>query len=1018
LHLIRGYGDGASGGGNDGTSGSNDNGSDNGSIPNNPNPDTNNSQSTPPQSTPNFPFTPQQWEDMIYSTRQQFLQSQITITDGDRWLASGGSGGSSSTNDSTIWNWPLNSIVIKKTCSVTGRLLPNATFNLVHTSAGVSGTLGTSIGLFTTGSSGIIVVTGLVPGSYVVFEEIPPPNFTLSVNNTQTAFLAPDGHSAVELNFANDPYGSLLITKRCEITNRPLQHAEFRVTRSDGSVVGTSNGIFITNQQGYVLIPNLPPDTYIVTEVRSPNGFHLDGAPQTIRVNASGNTYQVNFTNLPYSTLIIRKLDASNLSPLEGARFEIRRTNGEWVGSFVTDANGLITIPNVTGWFSVTEVSPPQGFMLGDNPTQIVEVVAGSGISGSGLSGDSILGNPSGNVGGTGSSVSSTSNTITPTILTFLNHRYSNLTIRKVNSITLAPLEGVIFEISRPDGTRLVNPQTGFHDFVTDRNGLIFLPVIEDGRFYLREVRALPGFIVDEEVIALNIDASTRQREHLLVVENTPAAGLLIIKRCANTGRPLQNVEFEVRYADGRLVRGLMADGNQPNTPANSPNIAPNGNFLTDHRGMIHLNHLESGVFYVTEKRALPGFLLDSTVHVVTITPGRLTTLEVVNEQMAGLRLLKIDSVTRQGIPNVEFRIFDFITNQEVAGPFITDNNGVIDLMGVLPAGRYVIRETRSAQGYLIDTTPRTIELRAGMVTELTWENTREAGQIQITKLSIADNQVNGLPAGTRLAGAVFEVRDWRTGNLVDQFATDARGVGVSRPLPLGRYLITEIVAPSFYIRSDIVLDVTIEHSGQILRYEFFNEPANLGVEIRKTGPVEVMSGQPIVWSITTIANSSNIELSDFYVRDILPAHAVRLDRIFTGSFNQSLRYSIMFRTNLNDEWRVAYDNLDSTKNNALVMSPAALGLLSNEHVTEIMYSFGTVRAGFRSVVAPRIEGTVRDGLQNGYEFVNRVDVGGRVTTREISGAASGTGEWVVGNGVWVTRVHRPAQGQHPRTGW
>jgi hypothetical protein len=114
-----------------------------------------------------------------------------------------------------------------------------------------------------------------------------------------------------------------------------------------------------------------------------------------------------------------------------------------------------------------------------------------------------------------------------------------------------------------------------------------------------------------------------------------------------------------------------------------------------------------------------------------------------------------------------------------------------------------------------------------------------------------------------------------------------------------------------------------------------------------------------------------------------------------------------MFRTNQNDTWRVAYDNLHSTTNNALVMSPVALGLGSNEFVTEIMYSFGTVRAGFRSVEAPRIEGTVRDGLPNGYEFVNRIDLGGRTGT-----------EWIVGNNSWITRVFRHTPGNHPRTGW
>jgi len=1197
-------------------------------IPNTSNPEL--PQDVPP--APGFPFTPAEWEAKSVYARQQFLQSQISVTDGAQWLAPGGQ---------NVFNWPLNSIIIKKTCSVTRQLLPGATFNLVHTSAGTSGTLGTVIGTFTTGPSGIIVVTGLVPGSYVVREEQPPQNFTLSVNNTQTAFLAPDGHTVVELNFANDPYGSLLITKRCEITHRPLQHAEFRVTRSDGTVVGASNGLFTTNAQGYILIPNLPPHSYVVTETRSPDGFQIDRIPQTIRVSANGQIHQLHFTNLPYSTLIIRKLDSYNMTPLPDARFDVRRTNGEWIGEFVTDSNGLVEIPGILGWVTITETDPPPGFALDSNPTRTVQITSsaptvvtflnprlgsltiektdrlGAPLAGAqfrvshqngaligyhttGARGMINLSNlPSGfffveetrapqgfviseagrtvevrtnsatvttfvnleeptltirkvdqdgaalpgarfrisEVGGsfreyvttgTGGTVSLTVPTGTLEILevqapagfvitepartvairagqhrteTFVNSRLStfvirkidgtteaplqgvvfevatlegerirnattgsfefvtdsaglirlpmlpagsyvatetrplqgfrpadplvftvtygrdyvitvrnyrmpNLTVRKINSITRSPIQGVVFQIASITGERVTNPQTGFFDFVTDANGLIHLPTMQDGTFFVSEIRPAHGYIGLNEAVLLQIDSRTRQQEYLLAIENTPASGLLILKTNPQ-GVPLHGVEFEVRHADGRLVRGQINDGNQPGTIANSPNIAPNGNFLTDARGMIHLNHLESGVYHIVERRALPGYMLDSTVHVVTVTPGRITTLEVVNERMASLRIHKIDSVTRRGIQGVEFRIFDFITNQEVAGPFITDNEGIIEFTGVLPPGRYTIRETMESPGYLRDTMPRTVEFRSGMVTEIVWENTREAGQIQITKRSSADNQINGLPAGSRLEGAVFEVREHRTGNVMDQFVTDARGVGVSRPLPLGRYLIEEIVAPAFYRRSDTILDVTIEHSGQILRYEFFNEPANVGVEVRKTGPLEVMSGQPIVWNITTIANSSTIALADFYVRDVLPSQAVRLDRIFTGTFNQTLRYSIMFRTNINDTWRVAYDNLLTTTNNALVMSPAALGLRSNEFVTEIMYSFGTVRAGFRSVEAPRIEGTVRDGLQNGYEFVNRIDIGGRTGS-----------EWVVGNSMWVSRVFRPIHGTHPRTGW
>jgi len=439
-----------------------------------------------PTSTP--PTPDDDLDNMTDEELVQFLTRNIQVTDGDSHLTG-----------ENIWNWPLNSIVIKKSCAVTGQLLQGATFELIHTSAGESGTRGTVIGRFTTNHSGIIVITGLVPGSYVVEEVIPPTNFTLSVNNTQHVFLRPDGHSIVEVEFSNSPYGSLLITKRCEVTGRPLQNTEFRVTNSSGAVVGTANGLFRTNQQGEILISNLRPDSYIVTEVTAPDGFVLDGLPQTIRVNATGNIYRVDFTNRPHG-------------------------------------------------------------------------------------------------------------------------------------------------------------------------------------------------------------------------------GLQILKLCDDTRRPIPDTEFAVAEMNGRRI----------------------GTFRTDSQGLIILPELNSGWFTVTETRAADGFLIDTTAHNIEMTDGQTATLTITNRRASGIHLQKIDAITRAPIFGVEFMLFD--SNNRVVGTFHTDNNGIIDFFGIEP-GRYTIRETRAAPGYYLDEMPRTVEFRAGQVTEIIWENTPQMGQIQILKRSGDDNEINGLPA-------------------------------------------------------------------------------------------------------------------------------------------------------------------------------------------------------------------------------------------------------------------------------
>ncbi|GHU59342.1 hypothetical protein AGMMS49975_26800 [Clostridia bacterium] len=229
-----------------------------------------------------------------------------------------------------------------------------------------------------------------------------------------------------------------------------------------------------------------------------------------------------------------------------------------------------------------------------------------------------------------------------------------------------------------------------------------------------------------------------------------------------------------------------------------------------------------------------------------------------------------------------------FDQNGNVVGRYVTDNNGVIDFTGVLSEGRYTIRETKCAPGYYLDEMPKTIEFVSGKMTEIRWENTPQMSQIQITKRSGDDNEVNGLPKGSPLADAVFEVYAYKSGNLVDRFISGADGRAVSKPLPIGRYLVKEVQAPQWYKISDQVMDVELEFATQIVKLEYLNYSANTGVTIRKTGVYEAMSNDTIYWDIKELQNTSTITLTDFFWRDIVPTDAVRLTKIVTGTYNQS----------------------------------------------------------------------------------------------------------------------------------
>lgn len=117
--------------------------------------------------------------------------------------------------------------------------------------------------------------------------------------------------------------------------------------------------------------------------------------------------------------------------------------------------------------------------------------------------------------------------------------------------------------------------------------------------------------------------------------------------------------------------------------------------------------------------------------------------------------------------------------------------------------------------------------------------------------------------------------------------------------------------------------------------------------------------------------------------------------------------YRVVYRTNLSgDTWHTLADNLSTQQNYVLDASAAALGLASNEYVTEFMVSFGIVPGNFRQVEAPKVHCKVLSGLVGGTKFTNAADVGGIYD-----------GQWIMAVSRWVTTVYKPSE-PLPRTGY
>ena len=204
-------------------------------------------------------------------------------------------------------------------------------------------------------------------------------------------------------------------------------------------------------------------------------------------------------------------------------------------------------------------------------------------------------------------------------------------------------------------------------------------------------------------------------------------------------------------------------------------------------------------------------------------------------------------------------------------------------------------------------------------------------------------------------------------------------------------------------------IEAEIEFSGQIVRLEVFNTSVYTNVSVTKRGYTEVVPGQQIRYDFKNIGNNSTVALDSFYGRDTWPTDAGRLEKIITGTWASRLSYKIVYKTNLSGgTQRTLADNLSTDKVYTIDASSAALGLASNEYVTEYMFVFGRVPAGFKQVEAPYIYCSVLKGLPHEYRFTNKTDVGGLWGN-----------QWIMANDRWVTIVYGKSNPPTlPRTGY
>ncbi len=548
----------------------------------------------------------------------------------------------------------------------------------------------------------------------------------------------------------------------------------------------------------------------------------------------------------------------------------------------------------------------------------------------------------------------------------------SIIKVEKTDEDTNKPIAGVTFQLKNQAGTVVQNA-------TTNEKGIATFSNLRPGKYIVVETTTNDNYILDTTENEVTVGYDTTITKEL--TNKHKEGNLKVYKVDADNNEiRLGNVQFDLYSVELDKIIGT---------------------YTTNVDGEIYIENLRTGEYKLIEKNTGKWYNLakDTEVKVEWNTDTE-TTVE--NELKKGqVKVIKVDEDNNEiKLQGVEFEVLD--SNGNVLEKIVTDENGeaLTQRYPVRDFKSLTLREVKTLDNYVLNDKPITVELTANETTAVTIENERIKGKVEITKVDSKDNS-------KVLEGAKFGLYD-ENDNLIETLVTDENGKAISQELYKGKYYLKELETGSvYYLLNEDTFEFEIVNNGETVPVTIDNEPADITVDVDKTGTVEIKPGEKVNYTFSNVANNSNVYLENFKWFDYIPTDYIRLEKMTTGTWNQDLKYDVYYKTNKSDEYILFKEDLSTQENYDLDFTK--IKLADDEYITETCFDFGRVETGFRESTSPTMNCISLDTLKDNDTFTNH--------TKTIGVYYSVTAE---ADSDWTTVVHipeKPTCPTLPRTG-
>lgn len=640
----------------------------------------------------------------------------------------------------TSLNMPVGSITISKIDGTTNNNLAGASFTIKRLATNEI------VDSFTTTTTSH-VTSNLLPGTYEIVETAAASGYYITDKTTNITITSNDLNKTKTII---NNQAEVSIRKIDSVTKQAVSGAVLKIVDSNNQTVKT-----ITTTNDYTKITGLSLGTYKVVEVTAPDGYTLNTEAKEFTLSNTNPKITLDYADQQNETIIVKK-DAKTGTILAGATLKIiNKDTNEVIDTFVTTTTGYSIKGLKSGTYKVIEEVAPNGYTKSDAEVEFTI----------------------------------NNNQTEVQTVTFYNST-NQISITKVDADTNEVLANAKFNILDSNNQIIKTFTTTKEAYLLDKLAV--------GKYYLEEIEAPSGYILNKEKVAFEVTATTT---NLQVIFKNKKNSLKLGKIDATTKEYVAGAKMRLTDSTDKVIKEFTSESN-----------------------LTTITGLKAGTYYLEEVEAPSGYIKNTTKNKITITNISEEVISTIENKKIKVSLSKIDADTNKQIAGVLFELLD--SSKNVITTFTTtDIKTDLSSLITLKEGDYYLREKETKDGYVLDNSLHKFTISSNNYDfTITLKN-----KLNEVKLGKIDAKTKKYIKGATLKLSSVTFSDFEPIVFIsDEEATSIKG------LKAGKYILEEVKAPDGYITSNSKIYFNVTDSGEIKTETIKNDILSIGISNKK----------------------------------------------------------------------------------------------------------------------------------------------------------------------------------------